>query len=340
MPASTSPRIVSLVPSATEALALVGGLPLLVGRSHECDFPPGPGHVPTLTAPRVLGGSPAEIDSRVSRALSESGSLYHLDEPRLASLKPDVILTQTLCDVCSIDLASVERVVRRSCPGASILTLNPRGIEDVLDDVFRVAVAAGLDDAGTRAVVALRERLFAAAEFVNPYDDGPPVAFLEWTDPLFGTGHWTVQMIERAGGRHPLNPTAPPPRRRCCQRPPGRAAPRGQVPQVDAARVDCLRPGVADHRALRRVTPGRALAGPSPGDHAMVGRSARGTGRARRGGRWQPDVQPPGAPHRRCVRVVGRVAQSTPRDHAPGLPVGTAHLIPIGCPGAPATPRS
>jgi len=211
MPASTSPRIVSLVPSATEALALVGGLPLLVGRSHECDFPPGPGHVPTLTAPRVLGGSPAEIDSRVSRALSASGSLYHLDEPRLASLKPDVILTQTLCDVCSIDLASVERVVRRSCPGASILTLNPRGIEDVLDDVFRVAVAAGLDDAGTRAVVALRERLFAAAEFVNPYDDGPPVALLEWTDPLFGTGHWTVQMIERAGGRHPLNPTAPHP---------------------------------------------------------------------------------------------------------------------------------
>jgi len=211
MPDLARPRIVSLVPFATEALALVGGLSRLVGRSHECDFPPGLGHVPVLTAPRVLGGSPAEIDARVSRSLAESGSLYSLDAERLASLKPDVILTQTLCEVCSIDLASVERAVRDSSPDATILTLNPRGIEDVLDDVARVSRAAGLEDAGASAVVALRERLFAASEFVNPYDDGASVAFLEWTDPLFGAGHWTVQMIERAGGRHPLNPTRPDP---------------------------------------------------------------------------------------------------------------------------------
>lgn len=211
MPAGARPRIVSLIPSATESLALVGGLHLLVGRSHECDFPPGIEHLPTLTAPRALAGSPAEIDARVSQTLAEAGSLYHLDERRLASLKPDVILTQTLCDVCSIDVAAVERAVRSSCPDATILTLNPGGIEDVLDDVARVAAAAGLEDAGARAVVALRERLFAASEFVNPYDDGPSVAFLEWTDPLFGAGHWTVQMIERAGGRHPLNPTRPDP---------------------------------------------------------------------------------------------------------------------------------
>lgn len=209
MPANSRPRIVSLVPSATEALALVGGISRLVGRSHECDFPTGLGHIPVLTAPRVLGGSPAEIDARVSRSIAESGSLYRLDAERLASLKPDVILTQTLCDVCSIDLASVERAVRDSSPDATILTLSPRGIEDVLDDVARVSRAAGLEDEGARAVVALRERLFAASEFVNPYDDGPSVAFLEWADPLFGAGHWTVQMIERAGGRHPLNPTRP-----------------------------------------------------------------------------------------------------------------------------------
>ncbi|MCE7973046.1 MAG: cobalamin-binding protein [Leptolyngbya sp. PLA1] len=207
MPASPSPRIVSLVPSATEALAMVGGLPLLVGRSHECDTPPGLEQVPVLTAPRTLGASPAEIDASVRDAVAGARSLYHLDVDRLVGLRPDVILTQTLCNVCSIDLASVERAVRGSCPGATILTLNPEGIEDVLDDVVRVAAAAGLADAGTGAVVALRERLFAATEFVNPYDDGPSVAFLEWTDPLYGAGHWTVQMIERAGGRHPLNPT-------------------------------------------------------------------------------------------------------------------------------------
>lgn len=223
------PRVVSLLPSATELVALLqpcdadtGGL--LVGRSHECDFPPSVLALPVLTASRVKpavapGASidpthdPAAIDASVRAFLDASESLYSVDEVLLASLRPDLILTQDLCNVCSIDLPAVQRLARTLPGPPRVVSLNPSTIEDVLDDLLRVAAVLGsaFIPAGDRAMVALRERLFRAEDFVNPYEDGPVVAFLEWTDPLFCAGHWTVQLIERAGGRHPWNPTTPRP---------------------------------------------------------------------------------------------------------------------------------
>lgn len=208
-------RIVSLLPSATEILALVGGRGMLVGRSHECDFPGGLSDVPILTSSWTTSGptggsattAPAEIDRQVRDRLAAGESLYRLDTDLLASLKPDVILTQDLCEVCSIDLNTVRAAVRGLSPTPRIVSLNPHTVEDILDDVLTVGEAAGLHERAREEVVKLRERLFRAQEFVNPYVDGPVVGFLEWTDPLFGAGHWNVQLIERAGGRHPLNPT-------------------------------------------------------------------------------------------------------------------------------------
>jgi iron complex transport system substrate-binding protein len=217
-------RIVSLLPSATESLCLVGGRRMLVGRSHECDWPAGLGDVPILTsswqgspppnssgpnggATLAPGTAPGEIDRQVKERLASGGSLYRLDTELLASLKPDVILTQDLCEVCSIDLNTVRAAVRGLSPAPRIVSLNPSTVEDVFDDVLTVGAAAGLHTRAREEVVRLRERLFRAQEFVNPYVDGPVVGFLEWTDPLFVAGHWNVQLIERAGGRHPLNPT-------------------------------------------------------------------------------------------------------------------------------------
>jgi len=180
---------------------------MLVGRSHECDWPEGVKGLPSLTAQRVQETSPGEIDRVVREALARGESLYTVDEARLRGLRPDVILTQDLCEVCSIDLAAVQRIVEGMIPRPQIVSLNPHTVEGVLDDLLTVGRAVGLDRGAGVAVVGLRERLFAAGEFVNPYADGPSVAFLEWTDPLFVGGHWTVQLIERAGGRHPLNPT-------------------------------------------------------------------------------------------------------------------------------------
>ncbi|HYE63744.1 MAG TPA: ABC transporter substrate-binding protein [Phycisphaerales bacterium] len=205
--APARPRVVSLLPSATEALCAIGGGGLLVGRSHECDFPASVAHLPVLTGQRTHATDPAEIDRQVSASLSAGEALYTLDAILLEGLRPDVILTQDLCEVCSIDLAHVQRVAASFSWPVQVVSLNPHTLEGVLDDLLTVGRAVGMERAATETLVRLRGRLFAAEEFVNPYADGPTVGFLEWTDPLFCAGHWTVQMIERAGGRHPLNPT-------------------------------------------------------------------------------------------------------------------------------------
>jgi iron complex transport system substrate-binding protein len=211
-------RVVSLLPSATELLCLAGGQRLLVGRSHECDHPAAVAGLPVLTSARIDSNAldAAAIHEQVNAHLSQtedagsSGqSLYHLDVDRLRTLQPDLILTQDLCSVCSIDLNSVRRVARSMDPTPAIVSLNPTSFEGVLDDLMTIGRAIGQEETARVALVALRERFFRAADYVNPFTEPEPVLFLEWTDPLFVGGHWVPQLIERAGGSHPLNPTRP-----------------------------------------------------------------------------------------------------------------------------------
>jgi len=202
-------RVVSLLPSATELLcAIPGGAAMLVGRSHECDFPANITDRPVLTGQRTHGGTSAEIDQQVRDALNGSGaaSLCHLDETMLRELRPDVILTQDLCEVCSIDLHTVRRIAETMSPRPVIVSLNPATIEGVFDDLLKVGTAVGLERAAETVMVNLRGEYWSAIDFVNPYLPGPEVAFLEWMDPLFAGGHWTPQLIHAAGGRHSLNP--------------------------------------------------------------------------------------------------------------------------------------
>lgn len=230
-------RVVSLLPSATEMLlalapeALVPegltrtsppSLPILVGRSHECDYPPtgqalgdALAKLPVLTQARTAFESSAQVDRDVRAAITAGQALYHLDADLLARLQPDLILTQDLCSVCSIDLASVRAVAAGLPRPARVLSFNPQGIEGVLDDLLTLGEA--LDEAGGMAgqfaaraaglVVSLRDRMDRAQERVPAFVPRPNVAFLEWTDPLYCAGHWAPQLIERAGGEHPLNPT-------------------------------------------------------------------------------------------------------------------------------------
>lgn len=185
---------------------------MLVGRSHECDFPASLSDIPVLTASRTHAPATSDrpwhdIDTQVREALSQGSSLYSLDTQLLARLRPDVILTQNLCDVCSIDLAQVQRTARSLAHPCEVVSLDATTIEGVFDDLLRVGKAVGSEASASTAVVRLRERMFEASEFVNPYADAPPLALLEWTDPLFCAGHWSVQLIERAGASHPWNPT-------------------------------------------------------------------------------------------------------------------------------------
>jgi len=209
-------RIVSLLPSATELVAAIGAADQLVGRSHECDHPDRLAHLPTLTAQKTsfdpaTPAPSASIDAQVTAARAQGEPLYTLDSGLLAELSPDLVLTQDLCDVCSIDLASVRAVCANLDPEPEILSLNPQTVEDVLDDLLRVGRAVGRQAQAEAAMVALRGRLFRALEHTNQFAEPETVAFLEWTDPLFCAGHWTVQLLERAGARHPWNPAIPRP---------------------------------------------------------------------------------------------------------------------------------
>lgn len=213
-------RVISLLPSATETLAAILEFPPppgfsdqppveLVARSHECDFPHAVRALPALTSQRTdYGAHGASATSKaVTDALANHQSLYSLDATRLRGLNPDLILTQDLCSVCSIDLDAVRSVAATLEPPPRILAFNPTTIEDVLDDVLVLGRAIGREPSAEALVRSLRNRLFQATDLVTPYAQGPRVAVLDWPDPLFIAGHWTPAMVERAGGAHPLNPT-------------------------------------------------------------------------------------------------------------------------------------
>lgn len=198
-------RVVSLLPSATELLAAIGAEDLLVGRSHECDYPPSVLDRPILTAQRTSAESSPEIDAQVRESLRAGESLYTLDADQLRALQPDVILTQDLCEVCSIDLNTVRTVAANMSTPPRVVSLDPKSLEDIFDDLLKVGRAVQREDDAENAMVALRERYWTARDYVNPYIEGPEVAFLEWMAPPFVGGHWTPQLIRDAGGRHSLN---------------------------------------------------------------------------------------------------------------------------------------
>ena len=177
---------------------------MLVGRSHECDFPATITDRPVLTRQRTDAHGSAEIDTQVREALDTGDSLYELDADGLRDLQPDVILTQDLCDVCSIDLESVRAVAATMEKPPVVVNLDPKNVFDVFDDLLEVGRAVGLEPEARRHGRPARPR--EAIDYVNAFVAQPEVAFLEWTDPLFAGGHWTPGLIEAAGGRHSLNP--------------------------------------------------------------------------------------------------------------------------------------
>jgi len=203
-------RIASLLPSATEILCFIGGGHLLVGRSHEDNFPQEITHLPFLTGQVTQFTTASDVNQKVSETLSSGQSLYTIDEQQLCNLNVDLILTQDLCKVCAIDLQTVERIAARLSPRPRILCLNPQNLDDVLQNLMEVGEAVGLAPRAKEALAALHARLHAVDACVALHSQShrrvSNVAFIEWSDPLYVGGHWTPQLIERAGGCHPLNP--------------------------------------------------------------------------------------------------------------------------------------
>jgi iron complex transport system substrate-binding protein len=202
-------RIASLISSATEILYLLGLGPRVVGVSHECDYPRAIAGLPRLTRALVESAAASrEIDEQV-RTLATSGqALYEVDVVRLVELRPDLIVTQAQCDVCAVRYEDVALAVSNTpeLAGTEILALNPRSIQDVLDDVVRVAQAVDDDAAierarGFRSACAsdLRARRERIAEM--PSNELPRVVCLEWIDPPMVAANWMPELVELAGGQ-------------------------------------------------------------------------------------------------------------------------------------------
>jgi iron complex transport system substrate-binding protein len=200
--------IVTLLPAATEIVCALGLRDRLVGRSHECDFPPGVDALPALTRARVDGtAASADIDREVREMLAAGGPLYDVDERLLAELRPDVVVTQEACEVCAVSYEQVAACMGRIAVASTIVSLGPSRLEDVIADLRRVARTCGVDEAGARVEAELRDRLRRAAAGTTasgPRDRTerarPRVAVVEWLDPPMLAGHWVPDVIEAAGG--------------------------------------------------------------------------------------------------------------------------------------------
>ena len=193
-------RIVSLVPSATEMLFALGLGDEVTAVTHECDHPAEALELPKVTRDLIGPGlEPAEIDRAVRELTQEGRAIYELDEARLRSLQPDLIVTQALCAVCAVSYDDVKAVAERIESGPKVLSLDPHTLGEVLGDVRTLAAATDSKDAGVDLVQSAASRIDAVRLAVRAQ---PPVsvAAIEWLDPVFVAGHWTPQLIEYAGG--------------------------------------------------------------------------------------------------------------------------------------------
>lgn len=197
-------RIASLVPSSTEMLFALGLGDSVVAVTHECDYPREAAGRPHLTRSVIPEGlSAAAIDRAVRERTQAGRALYELDEPLLADLEPDLIVTQAVCEVCAVSFDDVTAAAARLPSRPAVISLDPASLEDVLADIPRLAAAAGAEQAGRELAEQASRRLSAVEEAVRD-EPAVSVAALEWLDPVFVGGHWVPQMIERAGGRDVL----------------------------------------------------------------------------------------------------------------------------------------
>ena len=202
--ATRTPRIASLLPSATEIVCALGLREALVGVTHECDYPPEVARLPKLTASRISHETmtSAEIDHAVRSQLDGHGSIYDLDEELLRALKPDLILTQELCDVCAVSYQTVERAARVFETDVRVVSLEPNTIRDIFANVRTVGELTGREGQASETVARLAARVDALAAALAGVGRRPRTLVLEWLEPPFAPGHWVPEQVALAGGDH------------------------------------------------------------------------------------------------------------------------------------------
>jgi len=196
------PRVVSLIASSTEIVCALGCEDALVGRSHECDWPRSVLRLPAVSRPAFpTSGSSRAVDLALKERLARALSVYEVDAGLLKRLAPDLIITQTQCEVCAVSPADVERAVcQLTDRSARVLALEPNGLDDVWTDIARVAGALGVPERGRDLVHTLQWRVADIQRRAAALQARPRVAVIEWIEPLMAAGNWMPELVALAGG--------------------------------------------------------------------------------------------------------------------------------------------
>lgn len=196
-------RIVSFLPSATDMIADLDLMDSLVGVSEDCNWPPEVKTKPVVARSRVdlSGLTSAQIDEVVTASKSEGYSLYAVDAQLMSKLRPDLVITQDLCEVCAVSSGDLST----ACPiGVEVYSMNPRGFEDVVESVIALADRLGVRERGLEVTQSMHRKVEEVSKAVA--GRGRPRVFVaEWTDPPYGSGHWLPEMVEASGGTNVLS---------------------------------------------------------------------------------------------------------------------------------------
>jgi len=194
-------KVLSLLSSATEVVYALGCEDQLVGRSHECDYPPAVMTLPICTKPKFnVDGSSIEVDEKVKSILQNALSVYYINEDLLKELKPDIILTQSQCEVCAVSEKDVKSVVKNITGiNPDIISVEPNSVKDIFKDIKIIAEALNVVDKGADLIDFMKNRIRTLKKSYDVKSE-LTVAAIEWIDPLMAAGNWVPELIEMAGG--------------------------------------------------------------------------------------------------------------------------------------------
>jgi len=195
-------KIVTLIPSATEIVAFLGQKNLIVGRSHECDYPKDLNKIKKLTSPKInIDGTSGEIHNQITRIIQNSLSVYKVDVGELKKLNPDVVITQAHCEVCAVSFSEVEKIVASYMnKKTKIISLQPNTLDDVFNDIYRVAKGLNIDEITTKNLIKPLEERVKNIQIKSLNQKKKTIACIEWIDPLMAAGNWIPEMVKISGG--------------------------------------------------------------------------------------------------------------------------------------------